>query len=172
MGMLHITQKLILPVRLSLKGTTQGEGGHKICGWGKSMLSVVSYLAWEEGLQWDWHEVIARTGVRGWTRQCAPWHMSPMIDWLILIFEPTFWLSLYNCKIIYYSSSFDFLMRTISSASLRLFRHSFIWISNFSYSKFFKMFSKTTVNSLRGISRLIWLLSVMVFYFWSYIALL
>ena len=42
----------------------------------------------------------------------------------IFIFKPTFWLSLCNCKIIYYSLSVHLLIRTISSANIRLFRYS------------------------------------------------
>ena len=48
MGMWHVTQKLIMLFWLFLKGITLGGGGqesaHKICGWGKSILPVGSYL--------------------------------------------------------------------------------------------------------------------------------
>ena len=49
-GMWHVTQKLILLVRLSLKGIIRRggdqEGAHKVRGWGKSVFPVRSYLVW------------------------------------------------------------------------------------------------------------------------------
>ena len=63
MALWHVTEKLILLVRLFLKGIILGGGGHKVRGWVKLMLPVGSYLAWERVLAWglargdrrDWH---------------------------------------------------------------------------------------------------------------------
>ena len=80
-----VTQKLIRPVRLSLKGITWVGGdqrdAHKVRGWGKLMFPAGSYLVWEGGLHGDLQWVIARAGVGGRVRRHSPRRM--LIDRLI-----------------------------------------------------------------------------------------
>ena len=81
----HATQKLVLFVRWSLKiitqsGGDQGDPAHKICGWGKSIILVGSYLVREWGLHGHLHGVVSGVGVEWWVRSCATQHMPPIID--------------------------------------------------------------------------------------------
>ena len=93
-GKCHVTQNLILFVRLSLKGITRGGGGqggdHKVRGWAKSMLVAPgSYLVWEGACM--------ETCTRRWpgaTRRRAPRRMLPMIECL---YHHTFILSWLSC---------------------------------------------------------------------------